>query len=68
MKNSDIWREGYSLALTGGLIIENYPAAPAGDGLAEEILMWGDRYPFVGQVKVDVIGGPREVHIDRHVA
>jgi hypothetical protein len=39
------------LALTGGVIIENYPAAPAGDRMASEMLKWGDRYPFAGQVK-----------------
>jgi DNA replication protein DnaC len=31
MKNSDIWWDRYSLVLTGGVIIENYPVAPAGD-------------------------------------
>jgi hypothetical protein len=51
MKNSDLWLDGYSLALTGGVIIENYPAAPAGNALAEEMLKPGDRLPFVGQVK-----------------
>jgi hypothetical protein len=51
LKNSDIWWDEYSLALTGGVIIENYPAAPAGDRMAPEMLKWGDRYPFSGQVK-----------------
>jgi hypothetical protein len=51
LKNSDIWWEGYSLTLTGGVIVENYPAAPAGDRMAGEMLKWGDRYPFAGQVK-----------------
>jgi hypothetical protein len=37
-KCAGIWWDGYSLAPTGGAIIENYPAAHAGDGLAEEML------------------------------
>jgi hypothetical protein len=36
MKNSDMWWDGESMALTGAVIIENYPAAPAGDGLRKK--------------------------------
>jgi hypothetical protein len=50
-KNCDVWWDGYSLTLTSGVIIENYPAAPAGDRLAQELQKWGDRYPFSGQIK-----------------
>jgi hypothetical protein len=50
-KNCDLWWDGYSLVLTNGVIVENYPAAPLGDRMAEELEKWGDRFPFVGQIK-----------------
>jgi hypothetical protein len=50
-KTRDHWWERYSLALTNGVIIENYPPAPEGDRLPAELKDWGDRYPFLGGVK-----------------
>jgi hypothetical protein len=68
-KNCDIWWDGYSLALTGGVIVENSRAVPVGDQLVQELEKWGDRYPFVGQVKgSNVVGGSRKVHSDCDVA
>jgi hypothetical protein len=53
-KNCDIWWDGYSLALTGGVIVENYQAAPVGDQLVQELEKC-DQSPFVGQVKGSVL-------------
>jgi hypothetical protein len=50
-KTRDHWWDGYSPALTNGVIVENYPPAPEGDRLAAELKSWGDRYPFLGGVK-----------------
>jgi hypothetical protein len=50
-KSCDGWWDGYSLALTNGVIVENYPPSPQGERLASELAKWGDRYPFVGSVK-----------------
>lgn len=50
-KKCDVWWEGYSLTLTGGAVIENYPVGPVGDRLVRELQKWGDRYPFSGQIK-----------------
>jgi hypothetical protein len=50
-KTRDPWWDAYSLALTNGVIVENYPPAPEGDRLAAELKSWGDRYPFMGGVK-----------------
>jgi hypothetical protein len=46
-----VWWDGYSLALTNGVIVENYPPSPQGERLVPELEKWGDRYPFVGGVK-----------------
>jgi hypothetical protein len=50
-KTRDHWWDGYSLALTNGVIVENFPPSPEGDRLAAELRNWGDRYPFPAGVK-----------------
>jgi hypothetical protein len=45
------WWDGYSLALTNGVIVENCPPSPEGDRLAVEWKTWGDRYLFLAGVK-----------------
>jgi Ras-related C3 botulinum toxin substrate 1 len=50
-KNCDAIWDGYSLAMTDHVIVENFPAAPEGDQLVSELEKWGDRYPFVGTVR-----------------
>jgi hypothetical protein len=54
-KTHDHWWDGYSLALTSGVIVENYPPAPDGDRLAAEVKHWGDRAPFQAGVKGSTI-------------
>jgi hypothetical protein len=68
LENYDIWWDGYSLALTGGAIVDNYSTAPAHDRLAPEMLKEGDRCGRRAGESVDVVGGSGEVHIDRDVA
>jgi hypothetical protein len=41
----------YPPALPDGVISENYPAAPADDRRAAEMLKWGDKDPSGGQAK-----------------
>jgi hypothetical protein len=54
-KTRDHWWDGYSLLLTNGVIVENYPPAPEGERLAQELENWGDRHPFVAGVKGSAI-------------
>jgi hypothetical protein len=46
-----VWWDGYSLALTNGVIVENYPPFPQGETLVPELEKSGERYPFVDGVK-----------------
>jgi hypothetical protein len=39
-KNCDVWWDGYSLALTNGVIVENCPPIPQGERLVPELEKW----------------------------
>lgn len=50
-KNFNKWWDGYNLFGTKLVILEDYPAAPAGNALVQHMKIWGDRYSFVGECK-----------------
>jgi hypothetical protein len=50
-KNVNKWWCGYHIAHTKLVIIEDYPCFPQGDYLQHHMKVWGDRYPFSGEVK-----------------
>jgi hypothetical protein len=50
-KNVNKWWCGYHIAYTKLVIIEDYPCFPQGDYLQHHMKVWGDRYPFSGEVK-----------------
>lgn len=50
-KNFNKWWDGFQLMTTRCVIIEDYPPLPIGNTLSHHLKIWGDRYPFVGEVK-----------------
>ena len=50
-KNYNKWWDGYNLLETKIVILEDYPAAPQGQALAQHLKIWGDRYPFTAECK-----------------
>jgi hypothetical protein len=50
-KNFNKWWDGFQPMTTKCVIIEDYPPLPAGNVLSHHLKIWGDRYPFVGEVK-----------------
>lgn len=50
-KNFNKWWDGYKLFETKLVILEDYPAAPAGNALCQHMKIWGDRYQFIGECK-----------------
>jgi hypothetical protein len=50
-KNTNKWWCGYSIANTKLVILEDYPAMPLGDLLQHHVKIWGDRHPFLGEIK-----------------
>jgi hypothetical protein len=50
-KNFNKWWDGFQPMTTNCVIIEDYPPLPAGNVLSHLLKIWGDRYPFVAEVK-----------------
>ena len=50
-KNFNKWWDGFQHFRTKIVILEDYPAAPAGNALAQHMKIWGDRYQFIGENK-----------------
>ena len=50
-KNFNKWWDGYDVEETRLVIIDDWPNNPQGNTLAYHIKIWGDRYPFEGEVK-----------------
>ena len=50
-KNFNKWWDGYKILETMVVILDDYPATPAGNTLAQHMKVWGDRYPFIGECK-----------------
>lgn len=50
-KNFNKWWDGYNLFECKLVILEDYPAAPAGNALCQHMKIWGDRYQFIGECK-----------------
>lgn len=45
------WWNGYTECYHTRVIIDDWPKAPQGDALCQHLKIWGDRYPFTGEVK-----------------
>lgn len=50
-KNCNKWWDGFSFVEHSLVIIEDYPEGLAGNILVQFVKIWGDRYPFQGEVK-----------------
>jgi hypothetical protein len=50
-KNFNKWWDGFQAITTRAVIIEDYPPLPAGNVLSHHLKIWGDRYPFIAEVK-----------------
>ena len=60
-KNCNKWWDGFSFIEHTCVVIEDYPCAPAGAVLTQFVKVWGDRYPFIGEVK----GGSMQIQPGR---
>lgn len=45
------WWNGFMPDATERVVIDDWPAAPMGDMLCQQLKVWGDRYPFTGEIK-----------------
>jgi hypothetical protein len=50
-KNFNKWWGGMESRTVRTVIIENWPGSPQGDGLAQHLKVWADRYCFSGETK-----------------
>jgi hypothetical protein len=50
-KNFNKWWCGFDVREVTKVLIEDWPARPAGDMLNQHLKVWGDRYCFIGETK-----------------
>jgi hypothetical protein len=50
-KNYNKWFCGFDVREVTKVLIEDWPARPAGDMLNQHLKVWGDRYCFIGETK-----------------